>query len=212
VVSSNDVAAGTADAGLAVPSRYLLCMTGASGAVYGIRLLQRLALCSGVELHCVASEWGQRVILEETGRGLAEHLAALGPGAVRLHAPQDLAACVSSGSFRLRATVIAPCSMGTAGALASGIVQNLVHRAGAVALKEGWPLVLVTRESPLSLIALRNLTALREAGAVILPASPGFYGRPATMDDLIDSVVERMCDAIGVALPGARRWKEGVEE
>jgi 4-hydroxy-3-polyprenylbenzoate decarboxylase len=187
-------------------------MTGASGAVYGIRLLQMLVRRGDAEIHLVASAWGARVILEETGIGLPEHLSALEPGSVRLHAPEDLAACVSSGSFRLDATVIAPCSLGTVGALASGTVQNLVHRAGAVALKEGWPLVLVTRESPLSLVALRNLTALKEAGAVILPASPGFYGRPATVDDLVDSVVERMCDVMGAALPGARRWKEGVEE
>jgi flavin prenyltransferase len=129
-----------------------------------------------------------------------------------VHAPDDLAAAVSSGSFRLTATVIAPCSMGTVAALASGVVQNLVHRAGAVALKEGWPLVLVPRESPLSLVALRNLVALREAGAVIMPASPGFYVRPASVDDLVDQVVGRICDRIGVAAPWASRWKEGAEE
>jgi flavin prenyltransferase len=209
VVHTHDARAAAAQAG---QPRYLLCMTGASGAVYGLRLLQTLVRRGGAEIHCVASAWGARVVLEETGIALPEHLSALGPGAVALHAPDDLAACVSSGSFRLDATVIAPCSMGTVGALASGVVQNLVHRAGAVALKEGWPLVLVPRESPLSLIALRSLAALREAGAVILPASPGFYGHPATIDDLVDGVVERMCDAIGAGLPGARRWKEGVEE
>lgn len=209
---SIDGAAGSAAAAPAAAARYLLCMTGASGAVYGLRLLRTLVRSSGAEIHLVASQWGARVIREETGMDLAGHLDALEPGRVHLHAPDDLAACVSSGSFRLKGTIIAPCSMGTVGALASGVVQNLVHRAGAVALKEGWPLVLVPRESPLSLVGLRNLAALREAGAVILPASPGFYDRPATIDDLVDGVVERMCDAIGAAPPGARRWKEGAEE
>jgi flavin prenyltransferase len=190
--------------------RYLICVTGASGAVYGLRLLRALALRDGAELHLVASHWGRRVILEETGSPLEAHLEGMGP--VRVHDPDDLSASVASGSFRLSAAAIVPCSLGTVGALASGVVTNLVHRAGAVALKEGWPLVLVPRESPLSLVALRGLAALREAGAVILPACPGFYGRPSTVDELVDGVVERICDSMGAALPGARRWREGAEE
>ena len=134
------------------------------------------------------------------------------PGRVTRHALQDLSAPVSSGSFRLHATVIVPCSIATVGALASGVAQNLIHRAGAVALKEAWPLILVPRESPLSLIALRNLVSLKEAGAHILPASPAFYAKPLTIDDLVDQVVERICDKIGVPVPGACRWKEECEE
>jgi 4-hydroxy-3-polyprenylbenzoate decarboxylase len=192
--------------------RYLLCMTGASGAIYGIRLMAAISRAPGTELHLVASSWAERVVSEETGLPLSEHIARLGSSRIVRHAPDDLAAAVSSGSFRLTATVIAPCSIATAGAIAAGVVQNLVHRAGAVALKEGWPLVLVPRESPLSLVALRVLVSLKEAGAVILPASPGFYARPATIDDLVDHVVARICDTIGIEVPDAHRWKEEGEE
>jgi flavin prenyltransferase len=197
-------------------SRYLVCMTGASGAIYGLRLLKTLASpegpCPGAELHFVATEWAERVVLEETGRGLAEQVAELGPGRIELHSPADLGSPLSSGSFRLTGAAIVPCSIGTAGAIASGISGNLVQRAGAVALKEGWPLVLVQRESPLSLVALRALVALKEAGATILPASPGFYARPATIDELVDQIAARVLDRLGLSMPGARRWSEGGEE
>jgi flavin prenyltransferase len=193
-------------------ARYLLCMTGASGAIYGIRLMGVLARTPGAELHLVASDWGERVVAEETGRSLAAHIEALGPARVLRHAPDDLAASVASGSFRLDAALVVPCSIATAGAISSGIVQNLVHRAAAVALKEGWPLVLVPRESPLSLVALRSLVELKEAGAEIVPASPGFYGKPRSIDDLVDQVVARVCDRIGVTVADAIRWKEQVEE
>lgn len=197
-------------------ARYLVCMTGASGAVYGIRLLKALASpegpCPEAELHLVASDWARRVVLEETGSSLEEQVAALGPGRIEVHEAGDLAAPISSGSFRLSATAVVPCSMGTAGAIASGISANLVQRAAAVALKEGWPLVLVPRESPFSLVSLRALVALKEAGATILPASPGFYARPASVDDLVDQIVARILDRLGLALPGARRWEERGEE
>jgi 4-hydroxy-3-polyprenylbenzoate decarboxylase len=196
--------------------RYLICMTGASGAVYGIRLLQSLASpegpCPGAELHLVASKWAERVILEETGSPLESQVAALGSGRIARHDPSDLASALSSGSFRLDGTVVVPCSMGTAGAIASGISANLVQRAGAVALKEGWPLIIVPRESPLSLVALRSLVALKEAGATILPASPGFYSNPGSIDDLVDQIVTRILDRLGLAMPGAKRWEERGEE
>jgi len=191
--------------------RYLLCMTGASGAAYGLRLMSLLA-AGGAELHLVATEWGRRVALEETGRALEAHVASLGPeagGRIEIHESGDLAACVSSGSFRLDGTVIAPCSMGTLGAIASGLSANLAQRAGAVALKEGWPLVLVTRETPLSLVSLRNMAALRESGATILPACPGFYNKPQAIGDLVDEIAYRVIDCLGAAgpgIPGARRW------
>jgi flavin prenyltransferase len=196
--------------------RYLVCMTGASGAIYGIRLLKSLASgegpCPGAELHLVASEWAERVVLEETGQSLGSQVAALGAGRIEIHDPRDLASPISSGSFRLDGTVIVPCSMGSAGAIASGISSNLVQRAGAVALKEGWPLVLVPRESPLSLVALRSLVALKEAGATVLPASPGFYARPATVEELVDQIVARILDSLNLSMPGARRWAERREE
>jgi 4-hydroxy-3-polyprenylbenzoate decarboxylase len=196
--------------------RYLVCMTGASGAIYGIRLLKSLASpegpCPSAELHLVASEWAERVALEETGQSLGSQVAALGAGRIKIHEPGDLAAPISSGSFRLDGTVIVPCSMGSAGAIASGICTNLVQRAGAVALKEGWPLVLVPRETPLSLVALRSLVALKEAGAAVLPASPGFYARPASVEELVDQIVARILDSLNLSMPGARRWAERGEE
>jgi flavin prenyltransferase len=196
--------------------RYLVCMTGASGAAYGLRLLGALASptgpCPGAEIHLVASKWAQAVVLEETGRPLADQVAALGPGRVVTHGVEDLASPLASGSFRLSGAVVVPCSMGTAGAIAAGISSNLIQRAGAVALKEGWPLVLVPRESPLSLVGLRALVALREAGATILPASPGFYARPSSIDDLVDQIAARILDRLGLELPGAKRWEDKGEE
>jgi flavin prenyltransferase len=197
-------------------SRYLVCMTGASGAAYGLRLLGELASptgpCPDAELHLVASEWARAVILEETGRTLDDWVAELDEGRVVSHRPDNLASPLSSGSFRLSGTVVVPCSMGTAGALAAGISTNLIQRAGAVALKEGWPLVLVPRESPLSLVGLRALVSLKEAGATILPASPGFYARPSGIDDLVDQIAARILDRLGLEMPGARRWEERGEE
>jgi flavin prenyltransferase len=197
-------------------ARYLVCMTGASGAAYGLRLLEVLASpdgpCQGAELHLAASDWAEKVVLEETGSTIERKLNELGRGRITRHSPDDLASPLSSGSFRLDAAAVVPCSMGTAGAIAAGLSANLVQRAAAVALKEGWPLVLVPRESPLSLPALRSLVALKEAGAVILPASPGFYMRPASVAELVDQVVSRILDKMGLEMPGARRWAEGAEE
>jgi flavin prenyltransferase len=197
--------------------RFLVCITGASGAIYGLRLLKAL-LSSEAEVHLVASTWGQRVIEEESGRGLEAWIRDLETLGLRsgkkiiVHEPADLSAPPASGSFRLDGTVIVPCSMGTVGALATGNVRNLVHRAGAVALKEGWPLVLVPRESPLSLIDLRNLTALAEAGAAVLPASPGFYNRPASIEALVDGFVARVLDRLGAPNPLARPWSGSAAE
>src|SRR3989339_1967678 len=154
--------------------RYLVCITGASGALYSLRLISALA-AKGVIVHLTCSAWGARVMLEETERPLGYWLGRIrtsgGPGGspaiVKLHPSDDFSSPVASGSFRLDGAVIAPCSMGTIGSLASGACSNLIHRAGSVALKEGWPLILVPREAPLSLVGLRALVTLREAGAVI---------------------------------------------
>lgn len=204
--------------------RYLVCLTGASGAIYGLRLLEVLAgahaqdsasggasggAAAEAEVHLVASAWAERVVAEETGLPLAGQLArieAKGGRRVIRHGADDLAAPPSSGSFRFDATAIVPASMGTVGALASGNVRNLVHRAGAVALKEGWPLVVAPRETPLSLVDLRNLTTLAEAGASILPLCPAFYNRPSAVDELVDGVVSRLLDRMGAHNPLARPW------
>ena len=194
--------------------RYLLCMTGASGAAYGLRVMALLA-APGNELGLVATEWGRRVVLEETGASLERHVEALGPeagGRIEVYGPEDLAAPVSSGSFRLDGTAVVPCSMGTLGAIASGLSANLVQRAAAVALKEGWPLVLAPRETPLSLVALRNMVALREAGATILPACPGFYRKPRRVADLVDEIAYRVLDRLGAPAEGARRWGDAGKE
>jgi 4-hydroxy-3-polyprenylbenzoate decarboxylase len=194
-------------------ARYLVCMTGASGAIYGIRLIAALA-ASGATVHLAASSWGARVVLEETGRPLGYWVGRIresgGPGGrgatVSAHGSEDFSAPIASGSFKLDGAAVVPCSMGTVGALAAGTVSNLVHRAGAVALKEGWPLVLVPRETPLSLVALEGLVKLRQAGAIILPACPGFYNHPQSIDELVDQIVYRVLDHLGRPSPEAPAW------
>ncbi len=193
--------------------RYLVCITGASGALYSLRLMSALA-ARGVTLHVTASSWGARVLLEETGRPLGYWLGKLrtqggpdgGPALITLHNSNDFSSAIASGSFRLQGTVIAPCSMGTLGALATGTCSNLIHRAGAVALKEGWPLIIVPRETPLSLISLRAMAQLKEAGAVILPASPSFYSKPRDIESLVDTVVYRVLDHLSIIDKNAFRW------
>lgn len=189
-------------------SRLFVGVTGASGAVYGLRLIEVL-LAAGHEVHACASPWGQRVVLEETGTGWDQWAATRDAtrGTLRLWRPDDLGAGPASGSFRLDAAVICPCSVSTLGHLASGAATNLVHRASAVALKEGCPLVLVPRETPLSLVDLRNLTALAEAGAVVLPAMPGFYHRPQTLEDLVDHLVGKILDRLDISHQLFPRWK-----
>jgi 4-hydroxy-3-polyprenylbenzoate decarboxylase len=178
-----------------------VAITGASGSIYGLRLVEEL-LRAGRSVHLVVSDWGQKVAAMETGRAIADWrqdwLAAAPASRLTMHDPADLAAAVSSGSYRLGGTVVAPCSTSSLGAIASGAARNLVHRAAGVALKEGWPLILVPRETPLSLIDLRNLTSLAEAGAVILPAMPGFYHRPRGIDDLVNHVVGKILNRLGI--------------
>ena len=186
-------------------ARYLVCITGASGSIYGLRLLKALA-ASDAELHLIASEWGRRVLLEESGRPLEAWLADLGAGRVRVYDPADLGAGPASGSFRLDATLIVPASMATVASLAAGTVSNLVHRAGSVALKEGWPLLIAPRETPFTLIDLRNLTLLAEAGAIVMPASPPFYNKPTSVEELADDFVGKILDRIGAPNNSRRPW------
>ena len=178
--------------------RYLVCITGASGSVYGIRVIKAL-IGSGHEVHGIVSGWGGRVLERETGRPFISWMAELGLPEENVYAPEDLGALPASGSFKLDGTIVAPCSMNSIGAIASGVCLNLIHRAAQTALKEGRPLVLVPRETPLSLPCLRNLSALAEAGAAILPACPAFYHDPQSMDDLIDFVVAKILDRLSIA-------------
>jgi len=186
--------------------RYLVCVTGASGSAYGVRTIEAI-LAAGHEVHLVLSTWGARVFETETGLTVDAWISGIGLPKDRVHAPDNLAAPPSSGSWQLDGTVIVPCSMSTIGAVASGATTNLVHRAAAVALKEGRTLVLVPRETPWSLVDLRNLTALAEAGAAILPACPGFYHHPATIDDIVNFVAGKILDRLGVGHGLFDRWE-----
>ena len=194
--------------------RVFLGITGASGAPYAARLLEALAH-EGAEIGVCVSAAGIEVIATELyGDAALPHdevlrrfLAPAG-GAATLYGPQDWHAPYASGSARVDAYVICPCSMGTLGTIASGSMTNLIQRAASVALKEGRRLVLVPRETPLSTIHLQNMLSLRQAGATILFAAPGFYHQPQTIADLVDFVVARLLDQIGVENELMRRWGE----
>ena len=192
-----------------------LGITGASGAPYAARLLEALA-SADCEIGICASSAGIEVLgtelfgdatlpRDETLARLLEHAN----GAVRIYDPDDWSAPYASGSAKVDAYVICPCSMGTVGTVASGSMQNLIHRAASVALKEERRLVLMPRETPLSAIHLRNMLTLREAGATILFLAPGFYHGAATIDDLVDFVVARILDHIGLEHALVPRWGEG---
>jgi 4-hydroxy-3-polyprenylbenzoate decarboxylase len=186
--------------------KYLVCITGASGSVYGIRTIKAL-IDGGHEVHSIVSPWGNRVIEQETGKTFTFWMDKLGIKPEQVYTPEDLGAPPASGSFRLNGTVVVPCSMSTAGAIASGICLNLIHRAALTSLKEGRPLILTPMETPLSLPDLRNLTVLMEAGAVILPASPAFYHAPQTLEDLVDFIVGKILDRLLVEHNLYKRWR-----
>jgi flavin prenyltransferase len=188
-----------------------LGITGASGAPYAARLLEAL-VAAGVEVGLSASSAGVEILATELygepDLPREEVLARFVGGAngVTVYAPNDWKAPYASGSAKVDAYVICPCSMGTAGTIASGTMSNLIHRAASVAIKEGRKLVLVPRETPLSDIHLENLLRLRRAGAVVLFAAPGFYNSPQTIDDLIEFVVGRCLDQLGIENKLTKRW------
>jgi len=193
--------------------RIFLGITGASGAPYAARLLEGL-VAAGCEVGVTASSSGVQVLgtelWAEPGIGRKEALARLvgdAPG-VTVYEPDDYGSPYASGSARVDGYVICPCSMATVGTIAAGAMANLVHRAASVALKEGRRLVLVPRETPLSTIHLENLLRLRQAGAVILFAAPGFYHAPETVDDLINFVVGRCLDQLSIEQDLVTRWGE----
>ena len=177
--------------------KYLVCITGASGSVYGIRTMRAL-IDAGHEVYGIVSFWGAQVMEQETGKPFASWITELGIPGDNVYAADNMAAPPASGSFRLDGTIVVPCSMSSIGAIASGISLNLIHRASQTALKEGRPLVLSPRETPLSPLHLKNLSALADAGAAILPACPAFYHSPRSMDDLIDFVVAKILDRLSV--------------
>jgi len=186
--------------------KVIVGITGATGAIYGVRLLERLR-DAGVETHLVISRWGARTLVHETpySREQVEALAAI------TYPPGDMGAAISSGSFRTDGMIIAPCSAKTLAAIAHGFGDNLIHRAADVVLKERRRLVLVVREAPLSDIHLENMLKLSRMGAVVLPPLPAFYNHPRTIDDLVDHTVSRVLDQFGLETSGVERWAGEME-
>ena len=184
----------------------VIAITGCSGVVYGVRLLE---VCRqlGIETDLVVSAAAELLLKLELGKS-ADELRKL---ATRSYSPDDLTAPIASGSVRTDGMVIAPCSMKTLGAVASGVADNLIARAADVTLKEGRPLVLVPRETPLNLIHIENMARLKRAGATILPAMPAFYNKPKTVSELIDFIVGRVLDILGVEHQLYKRWQGGRE-
>lgn len=184
------------------PRRLIVGLTGASGAVYAVRLLAR-ARELGVETHLVATPAGILNAHHELGLGRTE-LDAL---ATRAHAPGDVGACIASGSFATDAMVIAPCSMKTLASVAHGMGDNLLTRAADVTLKERRKLVLMVRETPFNLAHLRNMTAVTEMGGIVFPPLPAFYHRPASIDELVNDTVERVLDLLGINGAVPQSWQ-----
>ncbi|NVO07243.1 MAG: UbiX family flavin prenyltransferase [Rhodoferax sp.] len=182
--------------------KIIVAITGASGAVYGVRLLQSLQATKGVQTHLTVSPSGLLTLRHE----LNMERAALDALAHTVHAAQDVGAQIASGSFHCDGMVIAPCSMRTLGAVAHGLADNLVTRAADVMLKERRRLVLMVRETPLNLAHLRNMTSVTEMGGIIFPPVPSFYHRPASLDDMVNHTVGRVLDLLGLPQPDAPHW------
>jgi 4-hydroxy-3-polyprenylbenzoate decarboxylase len=177
-------------------------VTGASGAIYPLRLLERLSRRTDVEIHLILSRAGEKTLFLETGKKAAD---------LKQHAHfswplEDISGPLASGSFRTDAMIVSPCSIHTMSAIAHGISSNLMIRAADVALKERRTLILAVRESPFHLGHLRTMTALAEMGAIIAPPIPGFYNSPRTLEDLVDSSVDRLLDLAGLPDDLTRRW------
>ena len=184
-------------------TRLVVGITGASGSIYGIRLLEVLRGNADVQTHVVISAAGKRTLVEETRYSVAD-VEAL---AHHRYDVKDIGASIASGSFRTGGMVIAPCSIRTAAAIAACHSDTLVSRAADVTLKEGRPLILVVRETPLHLGHLRVLVALAEMGAVVMPPMPAFYNRPSGLDELVDHTVARILDRLNVAQTLVREWR-----
>jgi 4-hydroxy-3-polyprenylbenzoate decarboxylase len=183
--------------------RYVIALTGASGMIYARELLAYFAGRPDLELHAVISEAGSQVLGLELGLSPGD----LAPGAT-WHRVDDFTSSLASGSFQARAMVVIPCSMGSLGAIAQGAGRNLIHRAAEVFLKERRTVILVVRETPLSLIHLENLVRAARAGATIFPACPGFYHRPASLDGLARQFAGRILDHLGLEHALGPRWGE----
>jgi 4-hydroxy-3-polyprenylbenzoate decarboxylase len=190
-------------ASIASTRRLLVAVTGASGAAYGLRLLQCLATNPEIETHLVVSDAGWLTLRHELGIGAD----ALRPLVHTLHDASQIGAAPASGSFRCAAMVIAPCSMRTLAAIAHGLSDNLVTRAADVMLKERRRLVLMARETPLHLTHLRNMVSVTEMGAIVCPPMPAFYLKPQTVDDIVNASVARVLDLLDVPHDASPRWQ-----
>ena len=183
------------------PPRIAVAITGATGAIFGIRVLERLSTL-GVETHLIVSHWGRRTIEHETDHTMRD----VREMAHTVHAVTNQASLLSSGSFRIDGMIIAPCSVRTVAAIATGLADNLITRAADVVLKERHKLVLVVRESPLSEIHLENLLKLARMGVTVFPPMPAFYNHPKSVDDVVDHIVVRALDQFGLVVEDAARW------
>ncbi len=193
--------------------KIILGLTGASGGVYFLRLAQLLSM-QEVELHIIASSNGEKVLQYETGVSLKEQVKRWGGNGAEivLEDNHNLFSSTASGSSGFEAMAIVPCSMSALAMVAHGITETLLTRAADVMLKERRKLVLVPRETPLSTVHLKNMTELSQMGATILPAMPGFYGRPQTMEELVDFIAGKTLDSLGIENTYYKRWEGKYEE
>lgn len=184
------------------PKRIVVAISGASGAVYGVRLLQLLRELGGVETHLVVSDAGWLNVQQELDlpREQVEALADV------VYPVRNIGAVLASGSFQCEGMVIAPCSMRTLAAVAHGLSDNLITRAADVMLKERRRLVLMVRETPLNLAHLRNMTSVTEMGGIVFPPVPAFYNKPQSITDMVDHTVSRVIDLLGLPQPNSPRW------
>jgi flavin prenyltransferase len=182
--------------------RLVVAITGATGAVYGVRLLQHLSATPGIETHLVVSDAAVLTLHQETGMQRRE----LEAFAHVVHKNRDIGASIASGSFQSDGMVIAPCSMKTLASVALGLSDNLIARAADVMLKERRRLVLMVRETPFNLAHLRNMTSVTEMGGIVFPPLPSFYHKPASIEEMVDHTVGRVIDLLGIAHALAPRW------
>lgn len=181
--------------------KIVIAITGASGAVYGIRMLEECRK-NNVETHLIVTKWAETTIREETDYTIdsVKELADF------FYEEDDMAAAIASGSFKCDGMLVAPCSVKTLAGIAHGLANNLVARAADVAIKEKRPLVLLVRETPLNPIHLENMTRLAKLGVVIMPPVPAFYTRPETIDDLVSQTAGRALEQVGIEIKSLKRW------
>src|SRR5580700_2110123 len=191
----------------AARARLVVGVTGASGAAYGVRVLDACADL-GIETHLVASRAAALTLKAETGLSVAD----LAAKAAVSYKPSDVGAAIASGSYRTLGMIVAPCSIRTLSEIASGVTSSLISRAADVTLKERRPLVLMVRETPFHLGHLRSMVALAEMGAIIAPPVPAFYQNPSTISQLVDHTVDRVLDLVGLSAPDAARWDDIADD